>query len=596
MHTLHPQPAALNGETLLPSCTIVGLLFAVLTALATGVFAQTNAPVRAELVIPPAETHVIGDVIPLYFRFENQTTNALAFMWEGCCRFNGKLTVTRGGSEIPPTPPGQALAHMFAKAERLDPGKPKDFDTRLSDWVTLADTGTYELRGRYQGVLPFQQPQVQRGLQLWRDTAETPPLQIGVLNVPDYLAQREARTAKRGVKLELSGPSTLPPLQPVAFKLKLTNTGTRAQTLRWPDAFQLWLVRSNDTRVPTVANIDDTFGEFTLAPGATTEREIRLSSNALEGEPLADYRLFVDLAADKEQPRVPSNVLPLAWKLSHAQIVALLNDAATGGRTGARNAPLKLLRVYLGELGRPILLAMRDVKPEAQPLASELAYAARIRVVQPAPGLAELPLRVTLTTPKGYGALLWDNAALREAHEINSDTPLGQLRRILEVRRHLGWEVAVNLRVDDDVPLTLLREEVTRLNPLRDQLTRAPRINLSTDTNRVSYAEFPLDPAPANLILRVTSANTSAPQLSIFRNLPPYDSRPALVNPATVVAGSFQPLANLAALGALLDDGQLKSPRAFVVADGKLTWKSFAAVAEVLRQHNVSFELQIVTP
>jgi hypothetical protein len=46
----------------------------------------------------------------------------------------------------------------------------------------------------------------------------------------------------------------------------------------------------------------------------------------------------------------------------------------------------------------------------------------------------------------------------------------------------------------------------------------------------------------------------------------------------------------------LLDDGQLKSPRVLVLADGALTWKQFAAVAEPLRQRNVSFELQINAP
>jgi hypothetical protein len=73
-------------------------------------------------------------------------------MWEGCCRLNGRLTVTAENQPIIPVPPVQALAHMFAKAERLEPGKPADFETRLSDWVQLRESGEYQLVGTLHRV------------------------------------------------------------------------------------------------------------------------------------------------------------------------------------------------------------------------------------------------------------------------------------------------------------------------------------------------------------------------------------------------------------------------------------------------------------
>src|SRR5690606_1313859 len=124
------------------------------------------------------------------WKFTNRSGTPLGFMWEGCCRLNGKLEVTTREGSIATTPQGTALAHMFARADRLDPGVPKEYETLVSDWVELPGTGTYALRGTYRGVLPTQVPQVPRGLGLWRDAATSEPVQLAVLSVGDYLAQR----------------------------------------------------------------------------------------------------------------------------------------------------------------------------------------------------------------------------------------------------------------------------------------------------------------------------------------------------------------------------------------------------------------------
>ena len=144
-----------------------------------GIFVlSAPASVEVELQIPRAETHVLGDPIPLIWRFTNRSPEPLAFMWEGCCRLNGRLTVTKEGEVLAPIPSGQALAHMFAKAERLNPGVGRDFDTFLSDWVVLKETGAYSLQGRYVGFSQLKAARRACG----RGEATTPVIGLNVLS------------------------------------------------------------------------------------------------------------------------------------------------------------------------------------------------------------------------------------------------------------------------------------------------------------------------------------------------------------------------------------------------------------------------------
>ena len=76
-------------------------------------------PVTLELVLDGNGAHLIGDRIPLVWRFVNHSREPLGFLWEGCCRRNGRLSVTMGDKAVDVIPASQTLAHMFAKAERL---------------------------------------------------------------------------------------------------------------------------------------------------------------------------------------------------------------------------------------------------------------------------------------------------------------------------------------------------------------------------------------------------------------------------------------------------------------------------------------------
>ena len=67
-------------------------------------------------------------------------------MWEGCCRLNGRVSATLGQVTLQSEPfsdPAQLMAHRFARAARLYPGKSVKFETGISDWLEIRQSGTY---------------------------------------------------------------------------------------------------------------------------------------------------------------------------------------------------------------------------------------------------------------------------------------------------------------------------------------------------------------------------------------------------------------------------------------------------------------------
>jgi hypothetical protein len=487
--------------------------------------AETPAdPVAAELFIPSAATHVIGDDTLLMWRFRNQTREPLAFMWEGCCRLNGRLTVSAAdGSPIDLNPPVQALAHMFAKAEVLSPGAASEFDTRVSDWVRLRDSGTYQLQGRYIGVLPEQQPQVPRGLPLWRDAATTPPILFTVLSAEDYLAQRPDRAARRGLEFELAGDSTVSPPDPVALRWRLRNVSDQPRTLRWPLDVQVWVLDAEGQRVPNVpTRIEAPYEEWTLPPRDVIERAVELDPiRWFEGVPFGDYRLFLDLAEHSTaEPRLPSTATPLAWRLDDTTVANLLAEAARGGRMAFRNAPLKLLRVYLGELGPQLEpLAANAQDPRARALARELWLASRIKPLAPKPGRVEWSLRLT-----AKGEVSLDEPALAKvAQEITATQPLAGL---LGLRRHLGWEVGLNLQPEPEVALSLVFQRALDLQALSGPLGGTIRAGTTGDlTNRLGGVTVRPEPVPAIGLVQLAEGSSTPQARRAPIVIPPDDLR-----------------------------------------------------------------------
>ncbi len=412
---------------------------------------QPEPPVTAQLSIPPAEVHVIGDATPLLWRFQNSGDEPLAFMWEGCCRLNGRLNVTSAeGDPVELIPPGQALAHMFAKAERLDPGVAGEYETRISDWVRLSRSGTYRLQGRYTGVLPTQQPQVPKGLALWRAAAETGPITFTVLSVDDYLKQRAGRAKAQGLELDLHGDDVVTPPRAVQLNLRLSNPGSQGQSVVWPDDFQFWLVDDAGQRVMNVpVYFEGTRVEWSLAAGEDLSHRIELDpTRFFEGVPFGDYRMFVDLSArDGQALRVPSNPLPLHWRLEDGVVRSLGEQAAAGSKLGFRNAPLKLLRVYLGEIGGALEKAGDEAAdPKARELALELWRAGQLKPLAPRPGTVAWPLRL-----RPDGSWLMELAELERVATMLPEP--SRLPELYGLRRHLGWTVEFTLEPEAGVTM-----------------------------------------------------------------------------------------------------------------------------------------------
>lgn len=457
-------------------------------------FQDARAAVGLTLRIPEAQTWVLGDAIPLYWQFSNQSTQALGFMWEGCCRLNGQLSVSTMESDgrLEMLPPGQALAHMFAKADRLEPGIAKEYDTRVSDWILLPGTGHYRLQGTYRGVLPTQFPQVQRGLPLWREAALSPAVELSVLSVADYLAQREERERRRGWKMTLTGPNRLSPLTPASFRVRLEPLGASATRLKWPDDAALWVVDAQGQRRAPMAVIPTVAANQDLPASGGVDVAFAIAPDRFEGEPLGDYSVFVDLAEGGEgRPRVPSNVMPLSWRLGTDEVENLVREASRGARTGGRNAALKMLRVYLGDVGPELERLDRSrLDPGAAGLADRLLLAARLRPLSPRPGAVGLAVAV-----RADGEVAWGDPLVAAAFRGKGADFRSQLQDVVAVRRHLGWELTPVLVPTDDAPLGAVLRASESLVSDAIEWAGNPEIRWQIGTNTM----------PARLVLKAAA-------------------------------------------------------------------------------------------
>ena len=577
-------------------CGVLPLALRAVAVLSAVPLRSEESPVSAELIVPPAATHVIGDHTPLIWRFHNNTAEPLAFMWEGCCRLNGRLTVTAQNQPIAPVPPGQALAHMFAKAERLEPGKPADFETRLSDWVQLHESGEYQLEGRYTGVLPEQTPQIPRGLDLWRDAATTLPIRLRLSSVADYLSQRSARAAERGLRLELAGPAKLPPLQPSPFALELHNASAREQRVVWPNDFQLWIVDATGRRLGNVpTSVEGSYQELSIPPGARLPIVVPFDSGLIEGEPFGNYQVFVDLRqGDAGQPRAPSNPVDMTWRLGPPEIEQLLRQAADGSRLGMRNAPLKLLRIYLGDIASALATVdPSDASPALLALRDQLRLASCLKPHAPIPGRVELPLVVAVDGTSSLASPAVEDCLTAPGRQPTASV-VARLKQLLSVRRHLGWEVGLDVRPDPDATLGVIRNALEPyLEPSLD-LAAVPRALVSDGTTNAPLPiVFRAEPIPAGLLLRLrkeigTIVFAAARKVGASRSSRQADG----FKPDEVFAAPFKPIPDPSILSQWLDP----QTQILVLADADLTWSEMLVALEPLIERRLPFDLCLPRP
>jgi hypothetical protein len=463
-----------------------------------------DSAVSARIEIPAATTHVIGDPIPLIWHFTNSTAEPLAFVWEACCRLNGRLDIRHDGQAMPTIPPGPGTAHQFAKPAIIGPTSEQQFESMLADWAFLTNSGRYEISGRYVGVVEGQRPPVPASIALWREQAVTPPTTIALLTVPDYLAQRQQRSAVRGLEATVTAPDALPPVGPATFEVRIHNTSPKPLSLHWPLDGDLWLVDHAGLRIfrsPTKPDV--TAKELTLAPGASVTEAFPVSVDDLNSAPLGDYGVFIDFPERDGKPRVPSMLHPVTWNPGSAEVAGLLGAAADGRSVGARNAPLRRLRQYLAALSPTLSrIPTNDLSAKAGRLRHDLLLA---------DCLADLPTRTGRATlqaealPGGTWGFT-EPAVLR----CTQGSAAEQLAAVTSVRRHLGLEIAINLHPLPSATVDDLIVAARTIESASDDLATAPRFITDAPTNIVAGTiSFPKEAPKAELRFRIAAGKAT---------------------------------------------------------------------------------------
>tara|TARA_Y100001968_G_scaffold67796_1_gene58771 strand:+ start:1737 stop:3149 length:1413 start_codon:yes stop_codon:yes gene_type:complete len=435
--------------------------------------AEAPSPVQLRLNIPEAPFHVVGDPAPLNWEFINPGKQRLAFMWEGCCRLNGRVSATLGQVTIKSEPfsdPAQLMAHRFARAARLYPGKSVQFETGISDWLEIRRSGTYQLSARYTGLLDNQRPNVTPGWQLWRQSAVSKPVETTLLTAPDYVAKRADLARETGLALGLTKNRDWQPIEGTQLSLTLQNSGDKKRSIAWPSALGLWILDANGRRVPlSLTQIKSAPEELSIKPGSMVKKIVPLDGGALESKPFGAYQIFIDYKTGGK--RTPSNTIDIDWRLGQAQLAELLHAASGGAKTGLRNKPLKLLRLHIASLGQALdQVDATRFDAKGQRLLQELKLASRLKPFGPKPGLITVKLSI-----EKDGTLQFTNQALGQALTPQASV-FEKLSAMTAIRRHLGWAVAVELQPKSGVTEKQATQAVESLKTLQPHLVRLPVI------------------------------------------------------------------------------------------------------------------------
>ena len=427
---------------------------------------QAEAPstVQLRLNIPEAPFHVVGDPAPLNWEFINPGKQRLAFMWEGCCRLNGRVSATLGDVTLQSEPfsdPAQLMAHRFAQAARLYPGKSVQFETGISDWLEIRRSGTYQLSARYTGLLDNQRPNVTPGWQLWRQSAVSKPVETTLLTAPDYVAKRADLARETGLALGLTKNRDWQPIEGTQLSLTLQNSGDKQRSIAWPSALGLWILDANGRRVPlSLTQIKSAPEELSIKPGGMVKKIVPLDGGALESKPFGAYQIFIDYKTRGK--RTPSNTIDFDWRLGQAQLAELLHAASGGAKTGLRNKPLKLLRLHIASLGQALgQVDATRFDAKGQRLLQELKLASRLKPFGPKPGLITVKFSI-----ENDGTLQFTNQALGQALPPQASV-VEKLSAMTAIRRHLGWAVAVELQPKSGVTEKQATQAVESLKTLQ---------------------------------------------------------------------------------------------------------------------------------
>jgi len=129
------------------------------------------------------------------------------------------------------------MAHRFARAARLYPGKSVQFETGTSDWLEIRRSGTYQLSAQYTSLLYNQRPNVTPGWQLWRQSAVSKKVETTLLTAPDYAAKRADLARETGLALGLTKNRDWQPIEGTQLSLTLQNSVDKQRSIAWPSLY-----------------------------------------------------------------------------------------------------------------------------------------------------------------------------------------------------------------------------------------------------------------------------------------------------------------------------------------------------------------------
>lgn len=219
--------------------------------------------------------------------------------------------------------------------------------------------------------------------------------------------------------------------------------------------------------------------ELTLEPGQSKELSFEVGPETFEGEIFGDFTIFVDVRqVGSEKRRAPSNPLRVHWSLGKPEISKLLAAASSGARTGARNAPLKLLRTHLQEVA-PLLQDLEPIpswSPRTEALRMELLSASELTALTTVQGKAWAKLKLDESSSP-----TWLDAPVKRALGAQNSWP-SALDRLLTLRRHVGLELSLRIEPSPATPLSQVLRIRSDLDSRIPNLADAPQWVLETSS------------------------------------------------------------------------------------------------------------------
>ncbi len=429
------------------------------------------------VTVPPRPFYVIGESIPIEWKFTNTTSEPMGMLWERCCLTYGGVSMVDEKGErlerkVPPPPPDappgwtpdpKALQafHAFPPISQIAPHDSVTFTTVLDNWVELAHGGKFKVTARYAGA-PASALQQGEKVKMWNGSAEAPSFELELLTPREYVE-------KRGGLGEIGAQVTpdsqvLKPGEPLKFTLVASSIRQKYSKL----SFGVWILDPSGKRVTSERAVVE--NEIELGTHEAKPVETSVSPEAMLGQSLAPgYSAFVDLIdLDEPSQRFPSKPVTFSFELNRDSVLALIRDAVKHpGVRGERSLSMRSLRAYLKQ-AEPFLRA--DGFASALTEDAEKKLCADLRLAAAVAHLADKQQVYRVGVAEAEPGM-WKLADAGLATELNWDVPkikevtANNLAAIQAIHNHLGGRIAFEILANP-------KTRVLDIRNLCDQLVR----------------------------------------------------------------------------------------------------------------------------